>query len=210
MPTSVTFSFNDHQFVALAERALHWPAQNALIISDLHLGKGDIFRAAGIAVPTGGTLNDLERLTRLIETHDIKQLIIVGDIIHASRIKPKWLPTWLAFRAQHNDVAMHVILGNHDQHLDRDSLKIEAHNTMTIDGITFNHEVRGTAPQINGHIHPVAKVVGINGRWPVFWKDKNTITLPAFSLFTGGYLVDARDEWIACIEGEVLAHIRQN
>ena len=38
-----------------ADRALYWPARGRLLIADLHLGKGDVFRRAGIAVPRGGT-----------------------------------------------------------------------------------------------------------------------------------------------------------
>ena len=209
MPSSVPIQFNGHEFIALAERALLWTANDTLIISDLHLGKGDIFRAAGIAIPSGGTLKDLDRLTTLLKAHNARQLIIVGDIIHAARTKPNWLERWQTFRREQRNVAMHVILGNHDRHLDHASLQVEAHDTLVIDGITFAHDAHGDLPQINGHIHPVVKVPGIDGRWPVFAIKQNTITLPAFSLFTGGHLIDTRGDWIACIKGEVLAHLRQ-
>ena len=41
--------------VLLGERALYWPTRQALLIADLHLGKADVFRRAGIALPSGGT-----------------------------------------------------------------------------------------------------------------------------------------------------------
>ena len=34
------------QFVLLPERAVHWPAADALVVADVHLGKPEAFRAA--------------------------------------------------------------------------------------------------------------------------------------------------------------------
>jgi hypothetical protein len=48
--------------VLVGARALYWPARRALLIADLHLGKADVFRRAGIALPSGGTGEDLQRL----------------------------------------------------------------------------------------------------------------------------------------------------
>ncbi|MEE7560223.1 phosphoesterase, partial [Xanthomonas sp. Kuri4-2] len=39
----------------LGDRALYRPARRALLIADLHLGKADVFRRAGIGLPAGGT-----------------------------------------------------------------------------------------------------------------------------------------------------------
>ena len=46
----------------LGARALYWPARDALLIADLHLGKADLFRRSGIGLPSGGTSDDLQRL----------------------------------------------------------------------------------------------------------------------------------------------------
>ena len=51
----------------LADRALYWPARRRLLLADLHLGKADTFRAAGIALPRGGTALDLARIGALVE-----------------------------------------------------------------------------------------------------------------------------------------------
>ena len=51
----------------LGDRALYWPARQRLMIADLHLGKGDVFRRAGISLPAGGTSDDLSRLERLVD-----------------------------------------------------------------------------------------------------------------------------------------------
>ncbi|HXH01105.1 MAG TPA: hypothetical protein VNI56_02790, partial [Xanthomonadaceae bacterium] len=53
------------RFELLGERALHWPRRQRLLIADLHLGKADLFRRAGIGLPRGGTSRDLQRLSAL-------------------------------------------------------------------------------------------------------------------------------------------------
>ena len=50
----------------LPDRALLWPRARTLVIADLHLGKAQHFRRAGIALPRGGTGHDLARLDRLL------------------------------------------------------------------------------------------------------------------------------------------------
>lgn len=209
MPDALALTLGSTTFVALAERALFWPAMRTMIIADLHLGKGDIFRAAGIAVPTGGTATDLARLSRLITAHGASSLVIVGDLVHAARPSPLWLEEWLAFRNAHRNVAMYVVLGNHDRHLDHAALQMEAHAKLVLDDVLLVHEPLADARfQINGHVHPVVNVPGIRGRWPAFHLREQSLTLPAFSLFTGGHLLtNPNYRWIACIESELLAHL---
>lgn len=66
----------------LGERALFWPARARLIIADLHLGKSHVFRRAGIAVPSGATRGDLDRLAALVARTAARELWIVGDVLH--------------------------------------------------------------------------------------------------------------------------------
>ena len=65
-----------------AERALYWPARRRLVIADLHLGKGDTFRRHGIAVPSGGTADDLARLAGLLARTGARELWVLGDMLH--------------------------------------------------------------------------------------------------------------------------------
>ena len=48
------------------ERALHWPAGDALFVADVHLGKAASFRASGVPLPRGSTQADLTRLSSLL------------------------------------------------------------------------------------------------------------------------------------------------
>ncbi len=65
-----------------ADRALYWPARQRRLIADLHLGKSDIFRRAGIAAAHGGTAHDLARLGLLIAHSGARELWILGDVLH--------------------------------------------------------------------------------------------------------------------------------
>ena len=107
----------------LAQRALHWPAQRLLVIADLHLGKDDVFREAGIALPAGGGHADLARLSELLDVTGATRLRVLGDFIHGTRGVARWRNDWRAFRARH-DICVELVLGNHDRGLDTASLEV--------------------------------------------------------------------------------------
>lgn len=87
--------------VLLADRAVFWPAQSLLLIADLHLGKGDVFRRHGIAVPRGGTSQDLARLDRLLAMTVARRLLLLGDVVHGPINTAHWQEQWLAWRKRH-------------------------------------------------------------------------------------------------------------
>src|SRR5688500_16707881 len=66
-----------------AGRALFWEEQEALVLSDLHLGKTGHFRKAGIAVPQAVLKEDMQRLMTLVHYFGPQQLIVVGDFFHS-------------------------------------------------------------------------------------------------------------------------------
>ena len=61
MAADLSLRLAGEQMLLCGERALYWPRQRWLLLADLHLGKGDAFRRAGIALPRGGTGHDLAR-----------------------------------------------------------------------------------------------------------------------------------------------------
>ena len=52
----------------LADKALYWPARQALLIADAHFGKAATYRVLGQPVPQGTTARNLQRLDQLL--HD--------------------------------------------------------------------------------------------------------------------------------------------
>jgi metallophosphoesterase superfamily enzyme len=58
-----------------------------LILSDLHLGKTAHFRKNGIPLPANIILEDLKRLSILIDHFKPEKIIVVGDFLHAGKIQ---------------------------------------------------------------------------------------------------------------------------
>jgi DNA ligase-associated metallophosphoesterase len=210
MADAFAFESAGERLVALADRALLWPAQRRLVIADLHLGKGDAFRHAGIAVPRGGTRHDLERLSALVAAHDAAALWILGDMLHGALVDTHWRDAWNAFRARHASLAIVVVAGNHDRALARAQLDVEIEPNRRVDAPFVFAHVRERAAglvSISGHEHPVVHLPSLGGRVPCFRVAAEAIVLPAFSAFTGGHPVAPREGWIACVNGHLLAHL---
>jgi len=207
----------------LADRALYWPARNRLLIADLHLGKGDILRSAGIPVPSGGTRHDLSRLGALLEATGAHQIWILGDFLHGAR-HPRVEAAWRRFLAAHPGCSASVIAGNHDRALVPDAAGLVHLPDDVRDGpFRFRHmpvegpgAAQASAPPalppdgqahvICGHLHPVVRLLGLRGRFPALALDPGQTILPAFSAFTGGWLLEGERSWIACAHGAVVGH----
>ncbi len=210
MPDSVEVIIGGHPMLALADRALFWPARARLILSDLHLGKADTFRRHGMALPAGGTTLDLERLSAMAAATGAREVWILGDFLHGSIAPQSWRQQWQAWRDAHSTLDIGVLTGNHDAAL-RDASLAVAMLGPAVDeaGLAFRH-----APQtvpfhhvVCGHVHPVRRLPPLAGRWPIFWLRPDQTVLPAFSMFTGGYEIDVadRDGFVACVKSEVVA-----
>lgn len=192
------------------ERALYWPRGGALLIADLHLGKGDIFRRAGIALPRGGTAVDLARIGALLERTGATSLTVLGDFLHGAVNDARWLSEWVAWRGAHADVAVRVVVGNHDRALPAAGFDLQLiAGGQALGPFRLVHAPGDAAHghELCGHLHPVARVPGLPGRWPAFWLRPRQTVLPAFSSFAGGFLVEnnGQDALLACVKGNLLA-----
>lgn len=186
-------------------RALYWPARRALLIADLHLGKADLFRRAGIALPSGGTGEDLQRLQALLDTHACRELWILGDILHGPAHRAAWYQQWLGWRERNAGVDVHVVRGNHDRQLAHAQLQVQIHDDIPLQPFLLRHEPLPdhALHVIAGHLHPQVALPPLRRRFPAFWlRDRITI-LPAFSAFTAGIVpVPAYGErMLACVDG---------
>lgn len=175
----------------LADRALYWPRIRRLLLADLHLGKGDTFRAAGIPVPSGGTAHDLRRIDALLHMTQAQSLWILGDFLHARR-NAAVDAAWRTLRNTHASLDFAVVPGNHDHALDAAAAGIAIVPEGTREGpFEFRHAPPAHPPAAHvlcGHVHPVLRLPGA-GRHPVFWLHPRMTVLPAFSAFTGGHAV---------------------
>jgi DNA ligase-associated metallophosphoesterase len=173
------------------QRAIYWPVEKALILSDLHIGKTAHFRKYGIPVPDDILQKDLERLKKLIRHFKVQQLIIVGDLFHAeNNSNIRTFESWLTHFEN-----LHIVLvkGNHDRQSNRlmNQLGIIVEPQLLIEPFNFVHEPKGNALDeftISGHIHPGVVIKGKGKqklKLPCYLITEQQLILPAFSLFTG-------------------------
>ncbi len=186
----VPFSFAGQQFFASPDGALHWPAQNALLVADLHLEKASWFAEGGQMLPPYDSLATLQALEREIERTSASRLYCLGDSFHdrfgCNRLSGS-ARDLLASLAAHLDWVW--IVGNHDiGFIDHCGGRIE--DECELGGIILRHEAveREPGPEMSGHYHPKFRL-SLRGRSVsrrCFVASKTKLILPAYGAFTGG------------------------
>jgi len=183
----------------LPEHALWWPKAHTLFIADLHLGKSASYRQFGLPVPSGSTQDNLQRMTRLVDRYAPRQIVCLGDFMHAATGRtPMVLQALRAWRDRHDTVGITLVRGNHDLHAGDPppDLGIEVLNEPWLMGpfaACHHPQIHATHFVLAGHTHPVVNLHGAARdrlRLPCFVKDERQATLPAFGSFTGGHPVE--------------------
>lgn len=178
------------QFVADMSGALFWPAEDCLIVADLHLEKGSAFASRGQMLPPYDTRETLSKLAASIDRFGATSVIALGDSLHdrsaAERISAEDLET---IRIIQEDCEWIWVTGNHDPFV-ADKLGGHVFDTVTIAGLTLKHEpTHGRAThEIAGHLHPAARFSrhGHTIRRPCFIGNGLRLVLPAFGAYAGG------------------------
>lgn len=178
-------------FRAHMSGALYWPAEDALIVADLHLEKGSHFAQRGQMLPPYDTRETLRKLAGVIDTYDAATVIALGDSLHDAAAIERMAP------ADRDTLSMILqdrewiwITGNHDGEA-ASMLGGAVCEELQVEGLTFRHEPRASAHtthEIAGHMHPAARLVmhGTSLRRPCFVGNGLRLVMPAFGAFTGG------------------------
>jgi DNA ligase-associated metallophosphoesterase len=193
----MTINIREEELILAKERAIYLPNQELLAISDLHLGKTAHFRKAGLQIPSTLAQSDLQRLSLLLEKYQPKTLLINGDMFHHDvNTDVDDFENW---KAKYPNLKFVLVKGNHDR-LDEKQyhrLGIEIHDpSYCTPKFCFIHDaVKCTEENlypISGHVHPGISIVG-NAKqrlkFPCFYFGKDYAVLPAFSAFTGLFLI---------------------
>ncbi len=214
---SLPIQWAGHELLIFRERAVYWPAQRSLLVSDLHLGKTATFRAQGIPVPEGGTETDLARLRHLLEWTGADTLTILGDFFHGPLANSFSVrESFQRWREALASLRIELIPGNHD----RKCRDLPAPWGITLlpavverAGCWLSHQLLAEPkrrPNIYGHLHPVWRAIdkssGYTCKLACFVLSQDTLLLPAFGTFTGGKPVNTAHQQIyACTENSLLA-----
>ena len=181
----------------LPEKAVYWPAQEMLIIADIHFGKAASFRALGVPVPRGTTTENLNALDALVTAHGARQVAFLGDFLHARAAHASSTQqAMLAWRATRPELRLLLVRGNHDRHAGDPAaaLGIElVDEPHAIGPFAFCHHPDLDTPgyALAGHVHP-AWVLATRFdalRLPCFVVGRRRMILPSFGSFTGGHVV---------------------
>jgi DNA ligase-associated metallophosphoesterase len=186
----VSLSFAGATLVPLACGALHWPAERALLVADLHFEKASFYATRGRMLPPYDSHDTIAALIDAVEATGAARVIALGDSFHDAA-GPDRLPDkpraalaamtraldWLWITGNHDGVAAGGIGGR---------VEIEAE----IAGIHLRHEAdpADPRPEISGHFHPKVAVTS-RGRRIVrrcFALSDTRLVLPAFGALTGG------------------------
>jgi uncharacterized protein len=202
------------RLICLWQRMLWWPAERALFVADVHLGKAASFRAAGVPLPSGHSTHDLLRISALVSAHSAHHLVILGDMVHTQSSYTDALDrTFRKFRADHPDLAVTLVRGNHDRHAGDApaawGLNIAA-EPYRLGPFACCHEpgmARGSGFELAGHLHPALSVRGARDRATLacFWQRSDGIVLPAFGSLTGNHAIQLKaNEQAVVIAGQQL------
>lgn len=188
--TETDITFGGQKLTLTQQRAIHWEAEQTLILSDLHLGKAAHFRKHGISLPSTISMQDLSRLQQLLVHYHPRMVIIVGDLIHAGTNNEVNALADLTAGFPHTQFIL--IKGNHDRPKASYLAEIGIHTILDkfqLGGLDFvHHPTFGNTPTISGHIHPGVRIRLPHKkylRFPCYAVMENQLILPAFSMFTG-------------------------
>ena len=186
----VPLSFAGHDFFASPEGALHWPAEAALLVADLHLEKASWFARLGQFLPPYDSLATLQALEQEVDRTGVRRLYCLGDSFH-DRLGCERLPS--SARDLLGSMTARLdwiwIVGNHDVgFIDHCGGRIE--EECKVGGIILRHEANRNdpRPEMSGHFHPKYRV-NVRGRRVsrrCFVASSTKLILPAFGSLTGG------------------------
>jgi DNA ligase-associated metallophosphoesterase len=173
------------------QRALYWERENALILSDLHIGKTGHFKKNGIPMPDAILQKDLERLKALIRHFNPDKLVVVGDLFHAEANED--MTTFKGWLQHFENLEIILIKGNHDRLSKKmmTNFNLQVETELEISPFLLVHEHLNQHRDkftISGHTHPGVMIKGRGKqkiKLPCYQVTSNQIILPAFSLFTG-------------------------
>ena len=209
--------------LVLLDRAVYVPQHQALLLSDMHLGKAETFQLAGIPVAQQVNAETLARLRSHCHTVHPKKIIILGDLFHSRQgLVPEVIAAWAQF-LEDIDADVTLIVGNHDRAVKGPKFSMEySTQPISLGKLLLSHEPAtpdkyASIDDLNicGHVHPVVKLQSAVDRLrlPCFYHEQQQrrLTLPSFGSFTGGYEVAINKNATAYlnIEGHIIVLNRQ-
>ena len=189
---SIKFFWKDTLLEMFPSRSLFVHKTKELLISDIHLGKGEYFQQNGIPLTNKGDKSNFDRLYKLIDEFNPKKLIILGDLFHSRYSLSLNLKKNIEELIKYYKNKIILIEGNHDKGcLTKDIIYQKSISSLNL---IYSHEPlnieRKNILNICGHYHPKFLLKDFKDKISLscfaFDKHKNNLFLPAFGDLTGG------------------------
>jgi DNA ligase-associated metallophosphoesterase len=186
----VPFSFAGETFFPTADGALFWPAEQALLVADLHLEKASWFARLGQFLPPYDSHATLTAVAAEVERTGATRLFCLGDSFHdafgCDRLPASARELLKEFTST---LDWTWIVGNHDPGF-ADHCGGRIADEVELAGIILRHEAvrEEPRPEISGHFHPKLRL-HLKGRQVsrrCFVASATKIIMPAFGALTGG------------------------
>ena len=198
--------------VAFAERAAYLGRHDALVVADLHVGRGE---ASALSLPIGEREDLVDRLTVFLDRFDPATVVVAGDVVHTfDRVSDRSRGTLAALRdaCEGHGAALELVAGNHDTALAnawdgpvREEYVLGPSPESPSDGadpdaphtvVCHGHEppsARGDRYVI-GHLHPTIEIEGDRRscflRGEGVYRGADLLVLPAFTRLAPGVAVN--------------------
>lgn len=199
------------QLQLLAQRAVFWPAQAALFVADVHIGRPLSHQQH----PGRVLINVLTRLSQLLEMTNARQLFFLGDLFHMRKqYLAEFIDPFTLWRHRYANVECTLVRGNHERAMGdppgRCGLRC-MNPGQRVEEVVLLHEPRqpfGFA--MMGHLHPSMLVSSVRAAAvaaPCFIWHPNYLVLPAFEDVMPGRIVAQQpyEERAYIRESEVVA-----
>lgn len=200
----------------LPQKALWFKKRKTVLMADLHFGKINHFRKAGIAVPARANDKNAENLISVLQATKPDRLIFLGDLFH-SHYNEDWEVVG-QIRKHFLNCSFELVLGNHDIlseiQYERHNMKFYL-NELFEDNLILTHEPMEEIPEglynLCGHLHPGINLRGAGKQsitLPCFYFGAKQAILPAFGSFTGlAHIVPKKADRIYVIaEDKIIAY----
>ncbi len=182
-----------------------WKEEKMLVIADLHVGKTQHFRNAGIGIPREVSHQNWRNLTTLLLNHDIETCLFLGDLIHSDYNSE--CETLFQILDQFDSISFVLTEGNHDIYSKQ---VLSSKNLLMVDQFikgpfVFTHiplEDEHELYNFSGHIHPAVRMKGKGRQYlrlPCFHFGHRLGLLPAFGSFTGSKTIHPQESDIVYV-----------
>lgn len=185
--------------VEFHDRAAYLPDSDALVIADLHVGRG---RASNVDFPIGEAADLVSRVGALLDRLRPETVVFAGDLLHAFDSVPRTVETTidrLVTTVSGAGAELVVTPGNHDVQLET-VYAGDSPDECRLGHVVVRHgheepqESDDAELYVIGHEHPAIRIEG--RRYPCalygrrVYRDRDVLVLPAFSRLASGTLVN--------------------